>query len=240
MLSQPRLRQAVLAARDLEAVTANLSAGLGLGAPFSDPGVAHFGLRNAVFALDGTFLEVVSPVRADAPAARLLARRGDICGYMVMMQVDELGAARERVRTAGVREVFEVSLDDIEEVHLHPADMRGAIVSLSRPHPPESWRWGGPEWEQRSAPLRISGATIAVRDPGAVASRWREVIGSLPGLKFIEDGDDRGLVEIQLEDNARRQSIDLEDNARRQSIDFEDNARRRSIDLGTVRLALDR
>jgi hypothetical protein len=208
-VGQPRLRQAVLAAWDLEDVAAKLRAGLGLGEPFSDPGVARFGLRNAVFALGDTFLEVVSPVRADAPAARLLARRGDICGYMTMVQVDDLGAARERVRTAGVRVVFDVSVDDIEEVHLHPADMRGAIVSLSRPRPSDSWRWGGPDWERRSAPLRVAGTTIAVTDPEVVASRWREVIGALPGLRFIEDGDDRGLIEIRLEGIAHRQSIDL-------------------------------
>jgi Glyoxalase-like domain len=206
---QPCLRQAVLAAWDLEEVTAELRAGLDLGEPFSDPGVGHFGLRNAVFALDGTFLEVVSPVLPDAPAAQQLARRGDTCGYMLMMQVDDLGAARERARAAGVREVFEISLDDIDEVHLHPADMRGAIVSLSRPRPSDSWRWGGPEWERRTAPLRVRGATIAVTDPGAVAARWRDVIGALPGLRFVEDAGDGGLIEIQLEGDTRRQSIDL-------------------------------
>ena len=46
-----RIRQAVIAATDLKAVAARLRAELGLGRPFSDPGVAAFGLRNAVFAL---------------------------------------------------------------------------------------------------------------------------------------------------------------------------------------------
>ena len=48
---------------------------------------------------------------------------------MVMFQVDDLAAEPARCPAAGVREVFEVSLAmSIEEVHLHPADMRGAIV----------------------------------------------------------------------------------------------------------------
>ena len=56
-----RLRQAVLVARDLDGVAASLRSALGLGAPFHDPGVAAFGLRNAVMALGDTFVEVVSP-----------------------------------------------------------------------------------------------------------------------------------------------------------------------------------
>jgi hypothetical protein len=81
-----------------------------------------------VFALGDTFLEVVSPVREDAAAARLIERRGGDCGYMLMFQVEDFAGARERAGAHGIREVFEVTLPDIEEVHLHPADMRGAIV----------------------------------------------------------------------------------------------------------------
>jgi hypothetical protein len=197
-----RLRQAVVAAGDLDAVAGELSERLDLREPFADPGVAHFGLRNAVFCLGDTFLEVVSPVREDTAAGRLIDRRGGDCGYMTMFQLDDFAAARERVRAEGVRVVFEVSLDDIEEVHLHPADMRGAIVSLSRPSPPGSWRWGGPEWEARSAPVRVTGATIAVVDPSAVAARWESVLGAPPseaGVGFVEDPDGRGLVEVLFE-----------------------------------------
>jgi hypothetical protein len=188
----------VLAARELDPVVARLRSELSLGEPFSDPGVGHFGLHNAVFALGDTFLEVVSPVRDGTAAGRLLDRRGGDCGYMVMFQVDDLAAARARVSAAGVREVFEVSLDDIEEVHLHPGDMRGAIVSLSTPKPASAWRWGGPDWDRRSAPGRVAGVKIAVSDPDAVATRWQELIGSLPGLSFIADEADAGPVEIAI------------------------------------------
>jgi Glyoxalase-like domain len=199
--SLPRLRQAVLAARDLDAVAGALRAWLGLGEPYADPGVEHFGLRNAVFALEDTFLEVVSPVRPDTSAGRLIERRGGDCGYMLMFQVADFDAARRRAASEGVREVFAVSLPDITEVHLHPADMRGAIVSLSQTLPPESWRWAGPDWRDRSAPLRLAGATLGVADPEAVAARWEEVIGaplSEAGIRFLADQGERGPVEIVL------------------------------------------
>ena len=187
-----------MAVRDLDAVAGELRELLGLGEPYRDPAVEYFGLRNAVFALGDTFLEVVSPVRSDAAAARLLERRGGDCGYMVMLQVEDVGAARKRARAAGVREVFEVSVPDMEEVHLHPADIRGAIVSLSQPKPTDSWRWGGDGWEQRASALRVAGGTIAVSDPEAVGQLWHEIAGPLPQLSFVADEDDRGLVEIAL------------------------------------------
>src|SRR5437763_3304913 len=146
-----RLRQAVIAVRDLGDAAERLCRALTLAEPFSDPGVGYFGLRNAVFALGDTFLEVVSPVQDDTAAGRLLERRGGDCGYMLMFQVEDLAAARERARAEGIREVFEVSREDMSEVHLHPAGMRGAIVSLSRPEPPESWRWGGAGGPDRGA-----------------------------------------------------------------------------------------
>ena len=40
---------------------------------------AYFGLRNAVFALGDTFLEVVCPQRPDTAAGRLLDRRAPTC-----------------------------------------------------------------------------------------------------------------------------------------------------------------
>jgi hypothetical protein len=189
----------VLAVRDLDAVARELSDRLELRAPFADPGVGHFGLRNAVFCLGDTFLEVVSPVQPDTAAGRLIERRGGDCGYMTMFQLDDLAAARERVRDLGVREVFEVALDDMGEVHLHPADMRGAIVSLSEPNPAGAWRWGGPDWHARSAPIELVGATIAVADPEAVAARWETVLGSplqSAGIGVVADERERGLVQI--------------------------------------------
>lgn len=198
----PRLRQAVVAARDLDAVAGELQRRLKLGEPYSDPGVSHFGLRNAVFALGDTFLEVVSPVQPDTAAERLIDRRGGDCGYMLMFQVDDLADARSRAAEQGVREVFEVSLEDISEVHLHPGDMRAAIVSLSQPEPSGSWRWGGPAWEARSASVGVAGATIAVAQPVAVAARWEAVLGAETkdvGVMVSADEDERGLTEIVID-----------------------------------------
>lgn len=199
--SMPRLRQAVIAAADLDAVVGELRRELPLGEPYIDPGVARFGLRNAVFALDDTFLEVVSPSQSDTSAGRLIERRGGDCGYMLMFQVSDLPAARARAAEQDVREVFEVSIDDMAEVHLHPADMRAAIVSLSQPKPPESWRWGGPTFQSRAAPLQLTGASISVAQPVGVGARWTAILGiesEKLGIRIGADETEGGLTEIIL------------------------------------------
>jgi hypothetical protein len=211
-----RLRQAVLVATELEPVESALRGALGLGEPFRDPGVGEFGLHNAVFALGDCFIEVISPLRPDTAAGRYLERHGGDGGYMAIFDLEDLEGARERAAQDGVRVVWQIDLPDISGTHLHPADMRGAIVSLDRSRPYGTWRWGGPQWTERTgsgAPGNLAGITIAVEDPTAVAARWAHVLGvpllhaAQPTLAldsaevaFVAAADERaeGLVEIAL------------------------------------------
>jgi glyoxalase-like protein len=175
-----RLRQAVLVAGELEQTASALRAALELEEPYRDPGVGEFGLANAVFALGDCFLEVVSPTRAGTAAGRYRERRGGDGGYMVIFDVEDLEGARSRALGLGVRVVWQIDLADISATHLHPGDMRGAIVSLDRSNPYGSWRWGGPQWTAQIARHdagRLAGITIAVDDPPAVAARWGAVLG---------------------------------------------------------------
>lgn len=215
-----RLRQAVLVARDLEPVSDRLRTELGLGEPYADPGVGAFGLENAVYAIGDTFLEVVSPTQPDTTAGRYLDRHGD-GGYMVIFQLAELDAARERAAAHGIRTVWQIDLPDISGTHLHPADTRGAIVSLDRAEPRGSWRWGGPDWTERvgtGAPGHLRGVTIAVQEPERIAALWAEFLGVEPdGTRLeldrsyvaFEQADDERLVEIHVEVPGRSDVVDI-------------------------------
>jgi hypothetical protein len=217
-----RLRQAVIAAAELEPVAAELRSALGLGEPFNDPGVGLFGLENAVFALGDCFLEVVAPTQPETAAGRYIERHGGDCGYMVMFDLEDLEAARGRAAGHDVRTVWQIDLPDISGTHLHPADIGGAIVSIDGSRPYGSWRWGGPAWTGKigadGAPGRLAGVTLAVADPVAVAARWAHVLGVLlsgdgaagaEAVLALEDAEVRfraadggleGLVEIAVAD----------------------------------------
>jgi hypothetical protein len=175
----PRLRQVAFAARSLEPVVTGLQTSLGLGEPYRDPGVGQFGLENAVLAVGDTFLEVVSPVQPETAAGRYLDRRGGDAGYMAMLQVPDANAARHRLDELGVRVVWQFSVPDITDLHLHPRDVPGALVALDSCAPAGSWRWGGPAWTCQVPTFPaggIRGLTVAVGDPEAVAARWAAVL----------------------------------------------------------------
>lgn len=231
-----RIRQIALVAEKLDPVVEDLCEVFGLEVGFNDPGVGTFGLCNAVLPVGGTFLEVVCPEKAGTSAGRLLDRRGGDGGYMVILQVEDLDAAREQAAAQGVRIVWETKLEDIATIHLHPRDVGAAILSLDWASPHDSWRWGGPDWSKMtpsSLSARVCGADLQSARPPDLAKRWGEVLGrkvqvSAPELasialddggelRFLPDRDGRGEgvrgVEIEVRDaeqvlgNARERGL---------------------------------
>lgn len=175
----PRLRQLVLAARDVEPATSQLRELLGAGPPYRDAGVRQFGLANAVLTAGHDVVEVVAPQSAEAAVARWLDRRGGVeGGYMLMVDGSSSLVDPDRLATLGARIVHEMWLPDITDVHLHPKDAGGVLLALDTVDPPGSWRWAGPAWTG-TAPVATGGlrsVTIAVEDPAAVARRWARLL----------------------------------------------------------------
>ena len=178
-MTKTRLRQVVLAARELDPVAEQLESALGVRDGFNDPGVAAFGLKNVVYAAGESFLEVVVPVEENTAAGRTIDKQGE-GGYMAIFQVLDIAAVRDRVAERGFRVVWHAELDDIQAMHLHPKDIGAAIVSIDEPVPYESWRWGGPTWIGDDTPSVTGGVremTVRVPDPADVAARWAGVLG---------------------------------------------------------------
>ncbi|MFT3729796.1 MAG: VOC family protein [Terricaulis sp.] len=204
-----RLRQIALVAKDLDAARADIAAVFGVDYAYDDPGVGKYGLRNAVFPIGMTFLEVVSPKAEGATAGRLLEKRGGDGGYMVILQTPHLAEARARIRSANARIVDEITGDGFAFTHIHPRDIGGAILSVDWMDPPERWQWGGPEWRNHISPdpkLAITGAELQAEAPDTMAKRWAEVLGCVAErsgsawtialtdseLRFVALQDDRG------------------------------------------------
>lgn len=181
-----RLRQIALVARALERVEPQLTSVLATEVCFRDPGVAKYGLHNALWALGGTFLEVVAPSRDDTAAGRYLDRRGGDGGYMYIVDCDDLDARRAQLRALGVRVVEDIRAGDAElwseAVHLHPKDTGGCLLSIDR-HSGGSdlmggYRWAGPDWQSKvRRDVVISGAVMQCDDPAATAQGWARLLG---------------------------------------------------------------
>jgi hypothetical protein len=212
-----RLRQVVVAASDLRASRTRIEDELGLPHVWADPGIGYFGLRNALYAIGDCFLEVVSPVKPDAPAQRFLDRAGHDAGYMTIVQTTEaLDDVRTRADELGIRIVFAAEGEGITGLHFHPADTDGTLLSIDRGDVDAAWPWAGPAWE--AAPDRgyagIGRAAFAVAEPKVVAARWAQLLGTEADgatielkesvLEFVAPSDGRaGLCEVDLVGPAR-------------------------------------
>ena len=204
-----RLRQIALVGKDLDAIRADVVDVLGLGEAYDDPGVGRYGLRNQVWPIGDTFLEVVSPKEPGTTAGRLIDKRGGDGGYMAIFQTDDLAKARARVAARGVRIVDQADRNGASFTHLHPKDVPGAIVSIDAMEPAARWEWGGPNWQKHvktDVATEIRGCEIQADDPDAVSARWAEVLDlareragdgwriGLDGgeLRFVTPKDGRG------------------------------------------------
>ncbi len=98
-----RLRQIALVARELEPVIKDFQQVLGIEVGYRDPGVARFGLENALLPIGNQILEIVAPIEEGTAGGRYLERRGGDGGYMVITQCDDHGPRRKRIEELGIR-----------------------------------------------------------------------------------------------------------------------------------------
>ena len=201
-----RLRQLVTVAADLRSTEQAITEALDVEVCYRDPGVGHFGLRHGLYTIGDRLLEVVVPKQEGTTAGRFLERRGGDGGYMVIVQVDDLAAHKARLAETDIRIVFEAGAPGMQGLHLHPADVGGAILSIDQADPPESWAWAGPDFAYHansSVAADMVGAEIQGDDPDALAASWSVALG-LPVttdrtielddavLRFVAATDGRG------------------------------------------------
>lgn len=181
-----RLRQIALASNDLDKATHGLAEVFGLKVAFNDPGIHHYGLKNAVLSAGTGFLEVVQPIAEGASAGRFLSRRGGDAGYMIILQDPDAEAQRARVSALGVRVVDDIDTPAYRASHFHPADFGGMLVSIDQQRtepdylePFGDWWPAGKTWRETRTHtvLDIEGLTLASPDPHALAAQWSKLLG---------------------------------------------------------------
>jgi hypothetical protein len=217
-----RLRQPVLVARSKDAAVRDLAAvldlhpahgsgdlspyGLPAKGPMSEGGRAvleGLGVENLLFPIGSDILEVMFPTRPDGATVGFMDRRGGDTGYMIVLQTDHVDRYKSLAEKEGVRISHEATFPQYQDIHLHPRDCGGALLSMAA-HLPENvpdgaWYPGG-DWQARPASRAVSGiaaAELRSEDPKALAERW----GRLLELPVAGNGDS---FTIALEDGALR------------------------------------
>jgi hypothetical protein len=154
-----RLRQIALVARQLAPPNVPPSV-LGVAVCYRDPGVARFGLENALFPIGNELLEVVAPVEAGTAAGRYLDRRGGDGGYMVITQCDDHAPRRQRVQDLGIRIVNQFETHEFRNMQLHPKDTGGSFFEIDQQLGEHADDADGP-WEPAGPTGRPPGAWSA-------------------------------------------------------------------------------
>ena len=225
-----RLRQIALVAHKLAPVQKDLEDVLGIAVCFRDPGVAHFGLENALFPIGNQLLEVVAPVKEQTAGGRYLERRGGDGGYMVITQCDEHAPRRKRVEELGLRIVGQFDGKEFTNMQLHPRDTGGSFFEIDEQkghnaHDADGpWEPAGKDWKAGRRLERVTGiaaAEIQCDDPKKVAARWSEIaqipvknVGATPTiplenatLRFVPCADGRpeglGAIDVKAANKAK-------------------------------------
>ena len=179
-----RLRQVCLAAPRLEPVVADLQSVFGIAVCHRDPGLAAYGLHNALLPVGTDFLEVVAPIHADTAAGRFIQRTQGHGGYMAIFQTDDPAGRQAHAATLGVRTAHSITRPDYQSAQLHPRDCRAAFIELG--HSPGgddratgTWWPAGPHWHEQvrtDSTRRLLGISLEGPDTATLLAHWAAIL----------------------------------------------------------------
>lgn len=130
-----RLNHVAIAVPDLAAAAAQYRDTLGatVGAPRPEP--AH-GVTVVFIELPNTKIELLHPLGPDSPIAAFLAKNPSGGIHHVCYEVDDILAARDRLRAAGARVLGDgepkTGAHGKPVLFLHPKDFTGTLVELEQ------------------------------------------------------------------------------------------------------------
>ena len=219
MAAVPAVRQLVFLAADLESTLAAARRELGLENGVKDEaGMAELGFVHEVLTIENTFLEFTAPLGPETMPAKLLSRRGDL-GYMVVIQVADIEATRQRAAELGLSPVMETLYEGHTITQWHPRDF-GTLAEFDQIRPADTWHMAPAIFERGSTEVvqDISAIDIAVAEPASMAVRWAEVLEASVGadgtslelsgvsVRFVTAADAVGLVAVELPASDRAQA----------------------------------
>ena len=130
-----RLNHVAIAVPDLEAASATYRGILGaqVSAPVAMP--AH-GVTTVFVTLPNTKIEMLHPLGGASPIAGFLAKNPSGGIHHVCYEVDDILAARDAMKAAGLRVLGDgeprIGAHDKPVLFLHPKDLHGTLVELEQ------------------------------------------------------------------------------------------------------------
>jgi methylmalonyl-CoA/ethylmalonyl-CoA epimerase len=130
-----RLNHVAIAVKDLTAATALYRDTLGARVSQPLPQPEH-GVTVVFVELPNTKVELLEPLGADSPITKFLERNADGGIHHICYEVDDILAARDRLKAAGARVLGtgepRIGAHGKPVLFLHPKDFTGTLVELEQ------------------------------------------------------------------------------------------------------------
>lgn len=130
-----RLNHVAIAVKDLAAATALYRDTLGAHVSQPLPQPEH-GVTVVFVELPNTKVELLEPLGADSPITKFLERNADGGIHHICYEVDDILAARDRLKAAGARVLGtgepRIGAHGKPVLFLHPKDFTGTLVELEQ------------------------------------------------------------------------------------------------------------
>jgi methylmalonyl-CoA/ethylmalonyl-CoA epimerase len=130
-----RLNHVAIAVPDLEKAAATYRGALG-GTVSAPQALPEHGVTVVFVELPNTKIELLEPLGADSPILKFLEKSPDGGMHHVCYEVDDILAARDRLKAAGARVIGngepKIGAHGKPVLFLHPKDFSGTLVELEQ------------------------------------------------------------------------------------------------------------
>ena len=130
-----RLNHIAIAVADLARATATYRDTLGATVSAPQPLPEH-GVTTVFVELPNTKIELLAPLGENSPIAKFLAKNPDGGMHHICYEVDDIRAARDRLRAGGARVLGDgeprIGAHGKPVLFLHPKDFGGTLVELEQ------------------------------------------------------------------------------------------------------------
>ena len=130
-----RLNHVAIAVRDIASASKLYRDTLGADVSAAEPQAEH-GVTTVFITLPNTKIELLEPLGANSPIAKFLERNPDGGIHHVCYEVEDIYAARDRLKGQGARVLGDgepkIGAHDKPVLFLHPKDFTGTLIELEQ------------------------------------------------------------------------------------------------------------
>lgn len=176
-----RLRQICLAAQNIGEAEHKFNEILGLEVCHRSE-LPQFGLENIMYAINGSFLEIVAPTRESTAVDRFLARNQGRGGYMAIFDSSDVARHKALAEAMGVAPIFERYDGRADLLQLNPKATGATMLEFDRHNGGDdmmaNYHWAGDGW-QKYVKTDVTGEIVGIEitgpDTAARAKLWGHI-----------------------------------------------------------------